>query len=234
MSGRPTAGQPPSSPANFPATTTSPPPEKFSGGLIRPTPKILPTSGSTRPTTSLSFTRHHHPHVTTNSHATIIIVSSSSYHHHHHPVTPSPPKPPPQPPPPKGARGFITTNKGAFWVVKQLKGVRFGWGLNGSSHGPAAFDFDVINTQIGCVGFNDNIKGVFVSTVSSQEPGGVMVGCRAQPAAGDVWFGCQTAGAAEGLVGLDSRGEGGCSYRVSHKGVIVDYGSYHSWGCVWF
>ncbi|GKD38274.1 hypothetical protein Tco_1258481 [Tanacetum coccineum] len=140
---------------------------------------------------------------------------SSSYHHHHHPVTPSPPKPPPQPPPPKGARGFITTNKGAFWVVKQLKGVRFGWGLNGSSHGPAAFDFDVINTQIGCVGFNDNIKGVFVSTVSSQEPGGVMVGCRAQPAAGDVWFGCQTAGAAEGLVwyrlvwvhSRDSRGD---------------------------
>ncbi|GJR47157.1 hypothetical protein Tco_1315260 [Tanacetum coccineum] len=143
MSGRPTAGQPPSSPANIPATTTSPPPEKFSGGLIRPTPKILPTSGSTRPTTSLPFTR---------------------LHHHHPPQPPLPCHPTPPPPPthqhhplsspssfhPKGCLfrwAFTTTRVRMVLLYKPRKG---------------CIGFDRKHQQ-GCVGLVTTARGAFVS-----------------------------------------------------------------------
>ncbi|GJT06366.1 hypothetical protein Tco_0840828 [Tanacetum coccineum] len=126
MSGRPTAGQPPSSPANFPATTTSSPPEKFSGGLIRPTPKILPTSGSTQPITSLSSTRRlpspsgNHSRILT----TITPPSSSSTPYHHYPPSLATPADvtiititPPQRPPQRVRVVLLTTKKGACWLA---------------------------------------------------------------------------------------------------------------------
>ncbi|GJT48377.1 hypothetical protein Tco_0974534 [Tanacetum coccineum] len=58
---RPTASQPPSSPANIPATTTSLPPENFSGGVFRPTPKMLPINGSTRSPITHAATRLNSP-----------------------------------------------------------------------------------------------------------------------------------------------------------------------------
>ncbi|GKA13178.1 hypothetical protein Tco_0692824 [Tanacetum coccineum] len=81
-----TTAPPPATLSHLLLRPTFRPPPRRRRRLIRPTPKILPTSGSTQPTTSLPFTRHHHPHVTTNSHVTIIIIITPSLHLHrnHH------------------------------------------------------------------------------------------------------------------------------------------------------
>ncbi|GJT22696.1 hypothetical protein Tco_0892633 [Tanacetum coccineum] len=70
------SGRPSQSPAT--TATSSPPPEKFSGGLFRPTPRMIPISGSIRPTTSLSSTRHHN-------------TTTSTTHRRHHSRHGSPP-----------------------------------------------------------------------------------------------------------------------------------------------
>ncbi|GKE01252.1 hypothetical protein Tco_1389235 [Tanacetum coccineum] len=61
----------------------TPPPENFSGGLFRPTPKTLLITGSIRSPHPLSSTRLPPPPPVSAAAATLIITSSSSSLHHH-------------------------------------------------------------------------------------------------------------------------------------------------------
>ncbi|GJT94726.1 uncharacterized mitochondrial protein-like protein [Tanacetum coccineum] len=119
---------------------------------------MLHSFRSTRSPLPLSVTRRHHHHST--AAAITPPPPSSSFRHHHHPH-----HAPPQQPPQRVRVVLLTTKR-----------VRFGWGLNGSSHGVRLADSAAPLGASGCgltaaraSGLWDNTKGCVVYLAAAKE-----------------------------------------------------------------